>query len=86
MNIPQKKLKSAITLDMICQQKSEKQAEIQATKKQIKKKTLEIFYPSETTSGSTTLINKVYSGIAIFNGVMTGFKIIKQIRNIFHKQ
>ena len=86
MNNPQENPKTVITLDMICQQKAEKLAEIRTSKQRIANHAREIFHPSETMNGANTLMNNFHSGMAIFNGVMTGFKIIKKVRNLFRRK
>ena len=78
--------KTVITLDMICQQKAEKLAEIRASKQRITDQARELFRPSEVMGGAELLTNNFSSGIAIFNGVMTGFKIIKRIRKFFQRR
>ena len=83
MNTTKTTPKEVITLDMIYQLKAEKLAEIQASKQRIANQTRELFHPSDTTSETNALMNNYSSGIAIFNGIMTGFKIIKRIRNLF---
>ena len=85
MNTPKATPKEVITLDKIYQQKAEKLTEIQASKQRIVSQARELFHPSETVGGTNTLMNNFNSGIAIFNGVMTGFKIIKRIRNLFRR-
>ena len=85
MNNPQENSKTVTTLDMICQQKAEKLAEIRASKQRIVNNAREIFHPTETIKEANALVNNFSSGMAIFNGVMTGFKIIKRIRNFFRK-
>ena len=75
-----------ITLDMICQQKAEKLAEIRASKQRIANNAREIFNPSETINSANSLMSNFNSGMAIFNGIMTGFKIIKRIREFFRKR
>ena len=75
-----------ITLEMICQQKSEKLAEIRASKQRITENAREIFRPSSNIEEGKTLMNNFSSGIAIFNGIITGFKIIKRIRNLFRNK
>mgnify|MGYP006366568597 CR=1 FL=1 len=85
MNNPQENSKTVITLEMICQQKAEKLAEIRASKAKIQQTATELFHPSEAVRGANALMSNFSSGIAIFNGVMTGFKIIKRIRNFFRK-
>lgn len=84
MNTQQEMNQSLITLDRICQQKAEKLAEIRASKQRITEQTRELFHPAKEAVGSAKLLtNNLSSGIAIFNGVMTGFKIIKRIRTFF---
>ena len=86
MNTPKTTTKEVITLNKIYQQKAEKLAEIQASKQRIANQTRELFHPSETANGTNALVNNFSSGIAIFNGIMTGFKIIKRIRNLFRNK
>ena len=86
MNTPKTTPKEVITLDKIYQQKAEKLAEIQASKHRIANQARELCHPSETANGTNALMNNFSSGIAIFNGIMTGFKIIKRIRNLFRSK
>ena len=86
MNTQQDTPKTVITLDMICQQKADKLAEIRASKQRIADQSRELFHPSEVIGGAKLLSNNFSSGIAIFNGVMTGFKIIKRIRKFFQRR
>ena len=85
MNTPQENPKNVITLDMICQQKAEKLAEIRASKQRIADQTRELFHPTESTGSTNALMNNFSSGMAIINGVVTGFKIIKRIRSFFRR-
>ena len=75
--------REVITLDKICQQKSEKLAEIRASKQRITENVREIFRPSSNIEEGKTLMNNFSSGIAILNVIITGLKIIKRIRNLF---
>ena len=86
MNIPQETPKNVITLDMIAQQKAEKLEEIRASKQRIVDNARQIFHPTETLNSANTLMNNFSSGMVIFNGVLTGFKIIKRIRSFFKKK
>jgi hypothetical protein len=86
MNTTQDTAPTVITLEMISQQKAEKLAEIRASKQRIADQTRELFHPSETSGSSHALMNNFSSGMAIFNGVMTGFKIIKRIRSLFRRR
>lgn len=86
MNTPQENTKDVITLEMIYRQKMEKLAEIRASKQRITNQAREIFHPTETLNSANTLMNNFSSGMVIFNGVLTGFKIIKRIRSFFKKK
>ena len=85
MNTTQDTPKKVITLEMIRQQKAEKLSEIRASKQRMTEQTRELFKPSESTNSANALMNNFSSGLAIFNGIITGFKIIKRIRNIFRR-
>lgn len=78
--------KSKFTLEMLLQQKAEKLTEIRASKQRMSESAHQLFKPEETLEGSHALMHNFNSGIAIFNGLMTGFKIIKRIRHFFKKR
>ena len=86
MNTQPNTPKTVITLDKICQLKAEKLAEIRASKQRIANQARELFHPAETIGSANALMNNFSSGMAIFNGVMTGFKIIKRIRGLFRRR
>ena len=71
---------------MISQQKVQKLTEIRESKQRITDTAIQLFRPNEVQGGSNALMNNFSSGIAIFNGVMTGFKIIKRIRSLFKRK
>ena len=84
MNTSNDTPQNMMTLEKICQLKSEKLAEIRTSKQRITETARQIFRPNESTTKANTLMNNFHSGMAIFNGVMTGFKIMKRIRNLFY--
>ncbi|MBQ8889600.1 MAG: hypothetical protein IJY59_08965 [Bacteroidaceae bacterium] len=86
MNPTNEPQKTAITLEMISQQKAEKLAEIRASKQRITDTVSQIFHPNNQPEENNMLINRFGSGIAIFNGIITGFKIIKRMRNLFRRK
>lgn len=86
MNTQPETTQQVITLDRICQLKAEKLAEIQASKQRITDQARQLFHPAETIGSANALMNNFSSGMAIFNGVMTGFKIIKRIRSLFRRR
>lgn len=87
MNTQQDTTQTVITLDMICQQKAEKLTEIRASKQRMTDQVRALFHPAEEAMGSAKLLTSNFSsGIAIFNGVMIGIKIIKRIRKFFRRR
>ena len=86
MNTTSQTPQTEMTLEKICQLKAEKLAEIRASKQRMTEQARELFRPSETVDKAHTMMNGFSSGIAIFNGVMTGFKIIRRIRNLFQRR
>lgn len=76
-----------IILDDIIRMKTEKLEEIRASKERIYHVARDLFHPNQSENEVPTLMNNLNSGIAIFNGAMTGFRIIKRIRSFFrHKK
>ena len=86
MNTPNEPQRIKVTLEMISQQKVQKLTEIRESKQRITDTAIQLFRPNEVQGGSNALMNNFRSGIAIFNGVMTGFKIIKRIRSLFKRK
>ena len=87
MNTPDENPKTNVTLEMILRQKVAKRAEIRESRQRINDMTRQIFHPAqEAATGANVLMNNFQSGMVIFNGVMTGFKIIKRIRAFFQRK
>ena len=86
MNTPNEPQRTKVTLEMISQQKVQKLTEIGESKQRITDTAIQLFRPNEVQGGSNALMNNFSSGIAIFNGIMTGFKIIKRIRSLFKRK
>ena len=86
MNTTQDTPQTEITLEMICQQKAEKLSEIRASKQRMTESVSHLFKPEASEDASQALMHNFNSGIAIFNGLLTGFKIIKRIRNFFRNR
>ena len=83
MNNPNIHTNPAITLEDIVRMKAEKLEEIRASKGRIRNAAQDLFRPKRTDTDNNVLMNNVSSGIAIFNGIMTGFRIINRIRKFF---
>ena len=86
MNSYQETNGTTITLEMISRQKAEKLTEIRASRQRMTEQVRKMFRPAEPADNAHALMNNFSSGIAIFNGVMTGFKIIKRIRSLFRRK
>ena len=78
--------KTSYTLEMICQQKTEKLAEIQISKQKMTKTVRHLFKPEESMESAHAIMHNFNSGVAILNGLITGFKIMKRIRDFFRKK
>lgn len=77
---------TVITLEVIAQQKAEKLKEVQKTKENISGLVHELFAPTESQSGMMGLMHHVNTGIAVYDGVRTGIKIMQRIRSFFRKK
>lgn len=78
--------KKMITLNDIRQQKKDKLAEVRETGNKIRKTIHEIFMPEERQPGMGRLMQHVSMGIAIYDGVMTGLKVMRRIRRFFSRR
>lgn len=78
--------KTVITLEMIAQQKAAKRKELQQVKEDIALTLHELFDPVENKGGAMGFMQHVNTGIAMYDGVKTGIKIIRRIRGFFQKK
>ena len=76
-----------ITLESISEKKASILSQLDDSKKAIQFKAKNIFAPASP-KGSSNFMNHISSGIAIFDGVMTGLRIMRKVRSIFsnHKR
>ncbi len=75
-----------ITLEMIVQRRTEKLAEIQQAKERLTDTVSTLFAPIENNGGVNGIMQHVSTGIAIFDGVRTGIKIMQRIRDFFRRK
>ena len=75
-----------ITLEIIKQMRREKLKEIRAAGTTIKNTTHGIFSPQERQTRVNGLMQHVGTGIAVYDGIMTGIKLIRQIRKMFKRR
>lgn len=72
------------TLESIAQRKQEVLTELKEQKEAMTETTRDIFAPlAPMASGANTLMRSFNTGMAIFDGVMMGLKIMRKIRNMF---
>ena len=77
---------SAITLEDIALRKAELQKEIQEKKENIKELSRELFAPLEpATNKANAMMRAFNTGMAIYDGAMTGVKIVRRIRKLFRR-
>lgn len=75
-----------ITLESLTRMKTEKLEEVRASKKRINEQARELFTPLQPQKGTNALMQNISSGIAIFDGVMTGIRIMRKIQRFFSKK
>lgn len=75
-----------ITLEVIAQRKAEKLIEVQQSKENMVHTIHELFSPVEQKGGVNGIMHNINTGIAVYDGVRTGIKIMQRIRSYFHKK
>lgn len=77
---------STITLEDIALRKAELQKNIQEKKENIKELSRELFAPLEpATNKANAMMRAFNTGMAIYDGAMTGVKIVRRIRKLFRR-
>lgn len=75
-----------ITLEDIARRKQEVLDEIHGQTKAMTATTRRIFAPlAPVASGSSTLMRSFNTGMAIFDGVMLGIKVMRKMRSLFKR-
>lgn len=75
-----------ITLEHIARLKTEKLEEIREQKKAMTRTAQRIFAPlAPATSQADAIMRSFNTGMAVFDGVMLGWKILKQVRRFFRR-
>ena len=76
-----------ITLEDIAQRKQEILQDIRNQKQAMADTTRRIFAPlAPADSGGSSLMRSFNTGMAIFDGVMLGMKMIRKVRGLFRKR
>lgn len=79
MNTPQ----TYYTLEMIRQQRLDKKAEILQSKQRMYQLAHQLFNPPQSKNKFEGMMQHVNMGIAAYDGVMTGIKVLQRIRTFF---
>lgn len=79
MNTPQ----THYTLDMIRQQRLNKKTEILQSKQRMYQLAHQLFNPAQSKNKFEGMMQQVNMGIAAYDGVMTGIKVLRRIRTFF---
>ena len=72
-----------ITLESISEKKADIRGQLEESRKAIQRQTKGIFAPASP-KGGNNFMNHISSGIAIFDGVMTGIRIMRKIRSVLY--
>lgn len=75
--------KDTITLEDIRQRRKNKLAEVREQGNKIKDTVHNIFMPQEREAGLNGLMQYISTGIAMYDGILTGLKIIRRIHSAF---
>lgn len=75
-----------ITLEDIARRKNEKREEVRKAKEQMTETLHELFVPEENKGGVEGIMQHINTGIAVYDGVMTGIKIMRRVRSFFVKR
>ena len=78
--------KPQITLEEITRQKKAVRLQIREQRARIQQTATELFSPVKATTKVEMLMNSVNSGIAVFDGVMTGLRIMRRVRGLFRRK
>ncbi len=79
-------IKQVITLETIARLKADKRAEIKQTQEKLMHTVNELFAPVENKGGVEGLIHHINTGIAMYDGVRMGIKVIQRVRHYFRKR
>lgn len=75
------------SLEEIAQKKAELLQQIRIRKKNMRDLAGNIFAPLSPVSTKANSLTKAFNtGMAVFNGIMTGWKFIRQFKNFFSKK
>lgn len=71
------------SIQIISDRKNSKKTELRASKERIHELTQNLFSPPETKSKMDLMMHHFNTGMAAYDGIMTGVKIYRRIKEIF---
>lgn len=71
------------SIQIISERKNNKKAELRASKEKIHELTQNLFSPPETKNKMDLIMHHFNTGIAAYDGIMTGVKIYRRIKGYF---
>lgn len=78
--------KESYTIELISEQKKKKRTEIQASKKRMQELTQQLFAPTRSSSRIDNVMQQINMGVAAYDGIMTGIKVLRRIQFFFSKK
>ena len=78
--------RQAYSIELINQQKKKKREEIRASKKRMQELTQQLFSPTQSDNKIDNFMQHVNMGIAAYDGIMTGVKILRRVQHFFNKK
>lgn len=81
-NIPQP---PHYSVESIAQRRAEKKEEILLSKARIQNLTQELFAPQKSKNQMDNMMQHINAGIAAYDGLMTGLKILRRVRGFFSR-
>ena len=81
-NIPQPPYYS---VESIAQRRAEKKEEILRSKARSQNLTQELFAPQKSKNQMDNMMQHINAGIAAYDGLMTGLKILRRVRGFFSR-
>lgn len=74
------------SLEMITARRMEKKKELKVSKENIYDLTQKLFSPPETKNKMDLIMHNFNSGMAAYDGIMTGIKIYRRLKDIFSRK
>ena len=81
----QPQVTTTYSVEIINQLRKEKKMELKASKEKIITIGHELFNPPESKNKMDSMMQHVNAGIAAYDGLMTGLKILRKVRGFFRR-